>query len=163
MADGGDGFVGFCEMVDDFDDSGVEAKVFGRSASGDHEGVVVFRFDVIEGGVESEIVAALLGVGLIALEIVDARGNELAGFLAGTNGVDGVANHLKRFKGDHHFVVFDVIADEHENGFLGHGFLREIEGHSMHGKGRRLKSSKKKNETLMTVVGADGDSHELAS
>ncbi len=143
MADGGDGFIGLCEMVDDFDDSRVEAEIFGRAASGDHESVVVFRFDSFEAGVESEIVAALFGVSLIALEIVNAGGDELAGFFAGTNGVDGVAHHLKRFKGHHHFVVFDVIADEHENRFLGHGVLPEIGGHRMHGKGRRLKGSKR--------------------
>jgi len=115
VADGGDGFIGLREMVDDFDDSGVDAEIFGRAASGNHESVVVFRFDAIEFGVEREIVAALFRVGLIALEVVNAGGNELAGFFAGTNGVDGVADHLKRFKGDHHFVVFDVVADEHED------------------------------------------------
>jgi hypothetical protein len=34
--------------------------------------------------------------------------------------MDGVANHQKRLEGYHHFVVFDVITNEHENGFLGH-------------------------------------------
>src|SRR5207253_3611952 len=77
--------------------------------------------------VQGEIVAALFGVGLVALKIVDTRGDEFAGFSTGTNGVDGVADHLKGFKGDHHFVVFDVIADEHENRFFGHGGLRRLE------------------------------------
>jgi len=130
VADGGDGFIGFCEMVDDFDDSGVEAEIFGGAASGNHQGVVVFGFDAIEFGVEREIVAAFFGVGLIAFEIVNAGGDEFAGLFAGTNGVDGVAHHLKGFKGDHHFVVFDVVADEHEDRFLGHrasGRLEVIE------------------------------------
>ena len=139
MADGGDGFIGLCELLDDLDDFRIEAKIFGRAASGDHESVVGFRFDGVEGGVQGEIVAALFGVGLVTFEIVNTRGDELAGFFAGTHGVDGVADHLKRFKGDHYFVVFDVIADEHENRFFGHGGLREIGGHRMHGKGRRLK------------------------
>jgi hypothetical protein len=34
--------------------------------------------------------------------------------------VNGVADHLQRLERNHHFVVFDVIADEHENGFLRH-------------------------------------------
>jgi hypothetical protein len=126
VADRGEWLVGFREMMDDFDDSGVEAKVFGRAAARDDEGVIVFRLDVVKGGVESEIVAALLCVGLIAFEIVDAGGNDVAGFFTGTDGMDGVAHHLKRLEGDHHFVVFDVITNEHENGFLGHVASREI-------------------------------------
>jgi len=115
VADGGDGFIGLREMVDDFDDSGVDAEIFWRAASGNHESVVVFRFDAIEFGVEREIVAALFSVSLVAFEVMNARWDELAAFFAGTNGVDGVADHLKCFKGDHHFVVFDVVADEHED------------------------------------------------
>ena len=61
---------------------GIEAKVFDCAAAGDHERVVVFGLDLIEGGVEREIVAALLGVRLIAFEIVDAGGNEFASFLS---------------------------------------------------------------------------------
>ncbi len=64
--------------------------------------------------------AALLRVSLIAFEIVDACGDEVAGFFTGADGVNSVADHLQRLEGDHHFVVFDVIANEHEYGFLGH-------------------------------------------
>src|SRR5580693_6660183 len=120
VADGGEGFVGLRKMMDDFDDAWVEAKVFGRAAARDDEGVIVFRLDVVEGGIESEIVAALLCICLIAFEIVDAGGNDVAGFFTGTDSMDGVANHQKRFEGNHRFVVFDVITNEHENGFLGH-------------------------------------------
>jgi hypothetical protein len=126
VADGGEGFVGFRKVMDDFDDAWVEAKVFGRAAARDDEGVIVFRLDVVEGGVESEIVAALLCIRLIAFEIVDAGGNDVAGFFTGTDSMDGVANHQKRLEGHHHFVVFDVITNEHENGFLGHVASRGI-------------------------------------
>jgi len=34
--------------------------------------------------------------------------------------MDGVTDHQERLEGDHDFVVFHVIADEHENGFPGH-------------------------------------------
>jgi hypothetical protein len=37
----------------------------------------------------------------------------LAGFFVGTNGVDGVAEDLEGLEGNHHLIVFDVIADEH--------------------------------------------------
>jgi len=32
-------------------------------------------------------------------------------FFAGTDSVDGVADHMKRLERDHDFVVFDVIAE----------------------------------------------------
>src|SRR6267378_8611096 len=122
VTDGSDGFVRLGEVANDFDDARVEANVFGSAAAGEDEGVVVFGRDVIERGVESEIVAALFGVGLVALEIVDGGAHMVAGFFAGT---DGVADHLKRLERDHDFVVFDVIAEQHENGFLGHESLRK--------------------------------------
>ena len=58
--------------------------------------------------------AGLFGVGLVAFEVVDGGAYVLAGLLVGTDGVDGVADHLKRLEGDHDFVVFDVVADQHE-------------------------------------------------
>src|SRR6267143_6538216 len=73
VADGGDWSVRLGEVANDFDDSRVEANVFGSAATGEDEGVVVFGVDLVERGVESEIVAALFGVGLVALEIVDGR------------------------------------------------------------------------------------------
>ncbi len=39
--------------------------------------------------------AALLGVGLIAFEIVNSSTDLFAFFLAGTNGVDRMADHLQ--------------------------------------------------------------------
>src|SRR6267142_330094 len=56
---------------------------------------------------------------------VDGAAHMVAGFFAGTDGVDGVADHLKSLERDHDFVVFDVIAEQHENGFLGHESLRK--------------------------------------
>ncbi len=58
--------------------------------------------------------ATLFGVGLVAFEVMDGGANELAGLLVGADGVDGVADHLKGLEGNHDFVVFDVVAYEHE-------------------------------------------------
>src|ERR1700674_1779951 len=124
MADGGDRFVRLCEMMDDFDDARDEANIFGCATSGEDQGVVLLGLDLIEGGVEREVVATLFGVGLIALEIVDGGANGFARFFAGTDGVDGGADHQQRLERDHVSVVFDVIADQHENGFLRHRGLR---------------------------------------
>src|SRR5258708_32757184 len=93
VADGRDGFVGFGKVMDDFDDARIEAKVFGSAAAGEHEGVVVFGLDLVKRGIESEIVAALFGVRLVALEIMDGGADGFAGFFAGADGMDGVADH----------------------------------------------------------------------
>src|SRR5712664_3168245 len=107
--------------MDDFDDARVEAEVFGSAPARDDHGVVVFGLDLIERGIESEIVATLFRVGLVAFEIVDGGADVVAGFFAGT---DSVADHQQRLEGDHYFVVFDVIADQHKDGFLRHRGLR---------------------------------------
>src|SRR5713226_2454856 len=64
MADGGDGFVGFREVVNDFDDARDKTNIFGSAAAGQDESVVVFELDLVKGGVQREIMAALLGVGM---------------------------------------------------------------------------------------------------
>src|SRR5580692_8153918 len=106
--------------MNDLDDPGVEPKVFDGAAARNHERVVILRLDLIESGVQREIVAALLCIRLLTFEIVDAGRNELAGFFPRTDRVNRVSDHLQRLKRHHHFVVFDVIANQHENGCLRH-------------------------------------------
>ncbi len=64
---------------------------------------------------------------LVAFEIVDGGAHRFSGFFAWANGVDIVSNHLQRLERHHDFVIFHVVADQHENGFLGHDSLREQE------------------------------------
>ena len=66
--------------------------------------------------------AALFRVGLIAFKIMDRGPNELARPLAGTCGVNGVSDHQQRLKGNHHFVVFNKVANEHQDLLCGHTF-----------------------------------------
>jgi hypothetical protein len=120
MADCRKRLIGLGKVMDDFDDAGIEAEVLRRAPAWDHERVIRFGFDLIEGGVELEIVAALFGVGLIAFEIVDRSGDKFASFLSRADHVNRVADHLKRVERNHHFEDFSVIARDHENQFLGH-------------------------------------------
>src|SRR5437764_233694 len=83
-------------------------------------------FDFVEREIQLEIVAELFGVALIAFEIVDAGTDELAGSFSGADRVNGVADHHQSLVGDHHFVVFDVVADEHQDLFLRHVALRSF-------------------------------------
>jgi hypothetical protein len=111
--------------LDDFDDAGVEADVFGSAAAGQDEGVVLLRFDLIESGIQNEIVAALFRVRLVAFEVVNGGADGFTGFLGRADGVNGVAHHQERLEWNHYFIIFDVVADKHQNGFLGHEHLRK--------------------------------------
>jgi len=64
--------------------------------------------------------AAFFAVGLIAFEIMNRRANDVALLFTGSNRVHGMTDHLQRLKRHHHFVVFDVIADQHENFLRSH-------------------------------------------
>ena len=63
-------------------------------------------------------------VGLIPFEIVNGGADELAGFLVGADRVNHMANHQKSLEGNHHLIVFNIIANEKENRFLRHGGLQ---------------------------------------
>ena len=51
-------------------------------------------------------------------EVVNRRGDELAGLLAGTNGVNFVPDREQHLKRDHDFVVFHEVAGDEENFLL---------------------------------------------
>ncbi|MCY1380055.1 hypothetical protein D9M69_678390 [compost metagenome] len=60
-------------------------------------------------------------VGLVAFKVMDRRAHGLAGSLVRANGVHRVADHQQRLERHHHFIVFDVITDQHQNFFRSHG------------------------------------------
>ena len=114
MAERGNGLVGLGKVANHVENLGVEAQILGRAAAGNDEAVVVRGIDLVEGGIEREVVAALFGVGLIALEVVNRGANLIAFLLAGTDGVNGVAHHLQRLKRNHDLVVLNKIAGQQQ-------------------------------------------------
>ncbi|MNZ90485.1 hypothetical protein D3C78_1094490 [compost metagenome] len=68
--------------------------------------------------------ARLLAVGLVAFEIVDGGAHRLPGLLLGTDRVHGVTDHQQRLERHHGFVVFGVVADQHQD------LLRSHRSHS---------------------------------
>jgi len=68
-------------------------------------------------------VAALFGIGLIAFEIVNGGADKLTGFFPRADRVDRMAHHAQRLEWDHYFIVFHVVADDYQDGFLGHESL----------------------------------------
>src|SRR5260370_961130 len=63
---------------------------------------------------------AILWVGLVVVEVMDGGADGFAGLVAVADRVDRVADHQQRLERNHQFVVFNVVTNKHENGFLGH-------------------------------------------
>src|SRR5439155_7604714 len=74
-----------------------------------------------------EVVSSLLGVGLIALEVVDGGADLVSLLLAGADGIHGVPDGLECLERHHDLVVLAVVPDQHQD-LLGHGFLRASGG-----------------------------------
>ena len=91
VTDGGNRLVGICEMAHHFQNARVEPEVFRRPAAGNHERVVIVGANLVEGRIQSEVVASLLAVGLVSLEIVDRGPHRIASPLVRTDGMDGRA------------------------------------------------------------------------
>ena len=88
--------------------------MYSGASAGDYERVVVLGADVVESGIQGEVVAPLFAVGLVALEIVYGGADGIASLFVGADPMDDMPDHQKRLEGDHRFVVFNVIADQHE-------------------------------------------------
>ena len=114
VAEGGDGFAGLVEVADDVEDFGIEAEILRSASAGDDQGIVSGWIYLIKRRVEAEVVATFLGVGLVAFKVVDGGADLVAFFLAGTDGVDRVADHLQSLERHHDFVVFNKIASEQQ-------------------------------------------------
>ena len=102
-------------MAHDFENARVEPKVLRRTAAGNHQRLVIAGPNFVKGRIQSEIVTALLAVSLVSLEVVDRRPDRIARALLRTDGIDGVAHHQERLKRNHHFVIFHIIANQHED------------------------------------------------
>src|ERR1039458_2571778 len=101
-------------MAHNFQNAWIEPKVLGRAAAGNHERVVIIGLNLVEGRIQSEIVTSLLAISLVALKIVDGGPHRIAGPLIRTDGVDHMPDHEERLEGNHHFVIFNIIANQHE-------------------------------------------------
>lgn len=110
----GDRFVGLREVANEVENLWVKAKILRGPAAGNDEAVVVRRVDLVEGGIEREVVTAFFGVGLIAFEIVDRGADLIAFLLAGADCVDAVAYHLQGVERNHDLVVLNKIAGEQQ-------------------------------------------------
>ena len=71
----------------------VEAQVFRGAATGNDQRVVVLDPDVVEAGIECEVVTRLFRVGLVTLEVVDRGAYLLPGLFARADGVYRMADH----------------------------------------------------------------------
>ena len=124
MADRGDRLARGVEVTHQSQHLLVQAQVFGGAAAGDQEGIVILGAGLGKVGIEGEVVARLLTVGLVAFEIVDGGAHALPGPLVRTHRMHLVAHHLQGLERDHGFVVFGIVADQHQD------LLRSHHAHS---------------------------------
>ena len=115
MADRGDGLAVGKELTDDLEHARIEADVLRSAAAGDVETGVVLRIDGVEVGREGEVVAAELGIGLLAEEVVNGGRDGVASLLVRTHGVDLIAEHRERLERHHGLVILRKIAAEQQN------------------------------------------------
>ncbi len=121
MADRCDGLAGVVERAHQFEDFVVQPQVFRRTTAGNQQRVVIGFAGLGEIEIEREQVTGFFAVGLITFKIMNRSAHGAAGGLVRAHGVHRVADHLQGLERHHHFVVFDVIADQHQNLFRGHG------------------------------------------
>ena len=115
VADGEDRLVGLVEVPDHRLHALVDADIFGAAAAGDIDRVVVGGLGLREGPGQNVIVAELLGVGLVALEIVQRGPHDRAGLLVRADDMDGVTDRLHALFEYEDLVFLGEVADEHQN------------------------------------------------
>ena len=72
MADCGDGLFGSEEFTHDFQNAGVQTDIFGSTAAGDEEPLIIFGLYRVEIGSQSKVVSPQLGIGLLTEEIMNS-------------------------------------------------------------------------------------------
>ena len=120
MADGGDGLVDGGELPHQLDHAIVQAQVFGRPAADNDQGIVVGLSNLGKARVERKVVPRLLGVSLVAFEVMDGGAHALAGLLVGADGMDLMAHGLQRLEGHHGLVVLGEVTHQHQNSLRSH-------------------------------------------
>ena len=120
MADSCDGLVVLHKVPHNLKHARVQSEIFRRSTTRQDQSIIFGRINIVKGRVERKVVPALLGIGLVALKVMDGCRHTIASALVRTDCMDRVANSLECLEGNHHLRVFSVVSDNHENLFAGH-------------------------------------------
>ena len=115
-----DGFAGLCEVLDDVDNTRIQADVLRRAPSRYHQRVVILCLYVVEAVVQGEVVPGFLAVGLVALKVVHRGAHFVARLFARADCVHLMSHHQKRLKWHHHLIIFHEVANEHEDTLCRH-------------------------------------------
>ncbi len=120
VADGEDRLVGLVEMPEDLLHPLVDADVFRSASAGDVDGVIIGRIDLGEGLGHVVIVTGLLGIGLVALEVVQRGVEQFARLLVRADDIDLMSDRLHPLIEDEDFILLGEVPDEHQDLFSGH-------------------------------------------
>ncbi|MDT4865740.1 hypothetical protein FQZ97_1005630 [compost metagenome] len=121
MTHRGNRFVGLGEGLYQGQHIGIQTQVFRGAAAGNQQAVVILGLDLGKVEVQGEVMPGFFAIGLVAFEIVDGGAHGLPGDFIRAYRMHGMTDHLQGLERHHHFVVFDVVADQHQNLFRGHG------------------------------------------
>lgn len=115
MADREDGLAGLVEVTNHVLDALVGADIFWAAPTGTIDRVIFLDAHFRECLVDVGVLAQLLGVGLVAFEIVQRRLDPVAGVLVWAHDVHGMANCLHALLIDKDFVFLGEFAGEHQD------------------------------------------------
>ncbi|MNE33452.1 hypothetical protein D3C80_1271220 [compost metagenome] len=102
----------------------IQAQVLRRAATWDQQRVITLGPHPHEIIIQGKIVPWLFAVGLFTLEVMNRGTHGLPRQLFRAHRMHRVAHHAQGLERHHRFVIFDVVAHQHEN------FLRRHLAHS---------------------------------
>src|SRR3954464_7887156 len=96
-------------------DAQVKPEVLRRASTREHQCIVVLGIRIREGGIQGEVVPRLLGIGLMALKVVDGGSDRVPDLLLRTDRVDDIAQHGEGLERDHDLIILGEVADQKED------------------------------------------------
>ncbi len=115
MAYGRDRLASLVERPHQFQHPLIQTQVLRCTATGDQQRVITLGTHPHEIVVQGKVVPRLFAVGLFALEIMNRGAHSLPRDLFRAYRMHRVPDHAQRLERHHDFVIFDVVADQHEN------------------------------------------------
>ena len=114
MADRCNRFAGSKELLHDLQDAGIQTDVFRCAPAGNEQACIVLCLHRIEVRSQREVVPAEFGIGLLAEEIMNRRGNGFTGLLVRADSIHLVAQYAECLERHHGFVILGEIAAEQQ-------------------------------------------------
>ena len=110
MANSRYGFICCEKFLYDFNYSGGQSQIFGRTATCDEQAFVISYIYGIKIGCQSEIVTSFFGICLFAFKVMNCCTDHIACFFIGTDSINLIAQHFHCLERYHCFIIFCKVA-----------------------------------------------------